>query len=280
MIEHDRTNAEEPGAPSINSDAPAAPSKVAVRADTIQILNVPVHRLTVDALNNQIAALIDSDQHALVLNVNVHCLNLAAENPWLEAFLNEAEIVFCDGAGVVLGARLLGHSMPPRITYADWMWQLADFAEQRGDSMFFLGAKPDVADLAAARLQERHPKLRIVGTQHGYFDQTVGSAENEAVLARINALEPNFLVLGMGMPLQEKWLMENWARVEANVALTGGAVFDYISGELQRAPEWMTNNHLEWLGRLAIEPGRLWRRYVLGNPRFLARVLDQRIRGH
>ncbi len=65
----------------------------------------------------------------------------------------------------------LGHAMPPRITYADWMWQLADFAEQRGDSMFFLGAKPGVADLAAARLQEHHPKLRIVGTQHGYFDQ-------------------------------------------------------------------------------------------------------------
>lgn len=246
--------------------------------ECVRILNVNVHKLTAEALNDQLARMIDTNQHALVLNVNVHCLNLAAENPWLEAFLNRAEIVFCDGAGVVMAARLLGHDMPPRITYADWMWQLAALCEQRGYSLYFLGAKPGVAELAATRLRERHPDLRIAGTHDGYFDQTAGSAANEAVIAGINDARPNILVLGMGMPLQEKWLMENWSRIEANVALTGGAVFDYVSGTLQRAPAWMTDNHLEWLGRLAIEPGRLWRRYVVGNPLFLARVLRQRLR--
>lgn len=246
--------------------------------ESVRILNVPVHKLTVEALNNQLAQLIDSDQHALVLNVNVHCLNLAAENPWLEAFLNQSEIVFCDGAGVVLAARILGHDMPPRITYADWMWQLAAFCEEHGYSMYFLGAKPSVAELAATRLQQRHPKLRIVGTRDGYFDKTSDSKENRAVIEGINAVKPNILVLGMGMPLQEEWLMNNWPLINANVALTGGAVFDYVSGTLQRAPTWMTDNHLEWLGRLVIEPSRLWRRYVVGNPVFLTRVLRQRLR--
>ena len=122
----------------------------------------------------------------------------------------------------------------------------------------------------------RYPGLRIAGTYHGYFDKTPGSPENEAVLQRINAARPNILILGFGMPLQERWLLENWERVDANLALTGGAVFDYLSGELRRPPRWMTEHGLEWLGRMLIEPRRLWRRYVVGNPLFLWRVLLQR----
>ena len=79
------------------------------------------------------------------------------------------------------------------------------------------------------------------------------------------------------MPLQEHWLMENWHRIESNIALTGGAVFDYVSGDLRRAPRWMNENGLEWLGRLVIEPRRLWRRYLVGNPHFLYRVFRQRL---
>jgi N-acetylglucosaminyldiphosphoundecaprenol N-acetyl-beta-D-mannosaminyltransferase len=81
----------------------------------------------------------------------------------------------------------------------------------------------------------------------------------------------------MGMPIQELWLEENWDRVNANIALTGGAVFDYISGDLKRAPHWMTDHGLEWLGRLIIEPRRLWKRYMIGNPLFLWRVFRHHI---
>jgi N-acetylglucosaminyldiphosphoundecaprenol N-acetyl-beta-D-mannosaminyltransferase len=207
------------------------------------------------------------------LNVNANCLNLAYGNDWLRSFINSAETVFCDGAGVILGARILGYRTPQRITYADWIWQLAQFAEPRGFTFFFLGARPRVADKAAARLKERFPNLRIAGCHHGYFDKTPSSAENEAVIWRINAVRPNILIVGFGMPLQERWLMENWERIEANVALTGGAVFDYVSG----APRWMSDHGLEWLGRLIIEPRRLWKRYLTGNPIFIWRVLKQRL---
>jgi len=246
--------------------------------DRFRVLGVQVFGLTVKELHARIGAFIHQDRKALVLNVNVNCLNLAYERPWLRNFLNTAEIVFCDGAGVVLGARILGHRIPQRITYADWMWQLAEFAEPHGFTFFFLGARPGTTEKAAALLIERFPGLQIVGAHHGYFDKTPGSAENEAVIQKINAVRPNILVMGFGMPLQEHWLMENWARIQANVALTGGAVFDYISGELRRAPRWMTDHGLEWLGRLIIEPGRLWRRYLVGNPLFLWRVLRQRLR--
>lgn len=243
----------------------------------LQILGVQVSALTVTRLHAYIGTYIRQDQRALVLNVNANCLNLAYKQPWLCNFLNTADVVFCDGAGVILGVRLLGHHPPRRITYADWMWQLAEFAEPRGFTFFFLGARPGVADGAAACLKARFPNLRIVGTDHGYFDKTPGSPGNEAALKKINAVKPSILIVGFGMPLQERWLMENWDRIEANVALTGGAVFDYVSGELRRAPRWMTDHGLEWLGRLIIEPRRLWRRYLVGNPLFLYRVLMQRL---
>lgn len=245
----------------------------------IEILGVRVDPLTVDELHQRLAEYIDGDQHALVLHANVHGINLAVEDPSMRQALAQADLLFCDGAGVILGARLLGHHIPERITYADWTWQLAEFAEQRGYSFFFLGAKPGVAQAAADRLLERHPNLKIVGVRDGYFNKTPSHPENEAVLQCINQCRPNILIVGMGMPLQEQWLRENWPRLEANVALTGGAVFDYLSGELQRAPTWMTGHGLEWLGRLLIEPRRLWRRYLVGNPIFLSRVLKERFLG-
>lgn len=240
----------------------------------VQLLGIDIHPVTVDQLHAYVADVITCHDKALVLNVNVHCMNLAYENPWLRTFLNSAELVFCDGAGVRLGARLNGTHLPERITYADWVWQLAAFAEPRGLTFYFLGARPGVAAAAAARLRERHPALQIVGIRDGYFDHTAGSAENGRVIDAINTARPNILMLGMGMPLQEQWLMRNWPNLDANIALTGGAVFDYVSGSLQRAPRWMTDHGLEWLGRLAIEPRRLWRRYVIGNPLFLLRVLQ------
>jgi N-acetylglucosaminyldiphosphoundecaprenol N-acetyl-beta-D-mannosaminyltransferase len=93
----------------------------------------------------------------------------------------------------------------------------------------------------------------------------------------INAAKPQILVVGFGMPRQERWLMENWDRVDANFALAGGAVFDYFSSRLRRGPRLLTDNGFEWLARLLVEPARLWRRYLLGNPLFLLRVLRQRL---
>ena len=246
-------------------------------SDIISLLNVRVRPLTVETLHIEIVKIIVDNGHALIVNVNVHCINLSYQQLWLREFLNLAEINFCDGAGVKLGAKILGYHIPERITYADWVWKLAEFAAPRGFTFFFLGAHPGVADKAAANLKARFPDLRIVGAHHGYFDKSPGSAENEAVIEQINAVKPNILIVGFGMPLQERWLMENWDRIDANVALTGGAVFDYVSGELQRAPRWMTDNGLEWLGRLLIEPRRLWKRYIIGNPLFLWRVIKQRL---
>ncbi len=247
------------------------------RPGRVEVLGVGVDPLTVDGLHAQIRRLVRR-RGGVVLNVNAHCLNLCYGDPGLRRFFNAADLVFCDGAGVGLAARVLGGRLPGRITYADWLPRLATFAEREGLSLFFLGARPGVAEKAARELGATRPDLKVAGVHHGFFDHAAGGPENEAVVTEINALMPDVLVLGLGMPLQERWLMENLRELDVGVALTGGAVFDYASGGLRRGPRLLTENGLEWLARLLVEPRRLWRRYLLGNPLFLARVLLQRWR--
>jgi N-acetylglucosaminyldiphosphoundecaprenol N-acetyl-beta-D-mannosaminyltransferase len=241
------------------------------------VLGVGVDPLTVGELHAAIKRLVESGEQCTVLNVNANCLNLLYTDAALHGFFEGADLVFCDGAGVMLAARLLGGRIPERITYADWAWRLAAFAEAEGLSLFLLGARPGVAERAAKRLLTLYPELRISGVEHGYFDHGPGSTENEVILRKVNAAEPDILIVGLGMPLQERWLMENRDALRANVALTGGAVFDYVSGGLRRGPRLLTDNGFEWLARLIVEPRRLWRRYLIGNPLFLLRVLGQRL---
>ena len=246
------------------------------RAGRINVLGVGVDPITVAELHAEIARLLRGGRLGLVLNVNAYCLNLCYKDSALRDVLNGADVVFCDGAGVMLAARILGWRIPARITYADWIWQLADFAAAEGFSLYFLGARPGVAQEAARRLRERYTDLKVVGVRHGYFDHSAGSAENEALLEEINSCAPDILLVGLGMPLQERWLTENRHMLgTAGVALTCGAAFDYASKRLRRGPRLLTGSGLEWLARLIREPRRLWRRYLLGNPLFLLRVLRQ-----
>ena len=249
------------------------------RSSRVNVLGVGVDPVTVEELHAGIKRLLEGGRRGTVLNVNANCLNLIYEDAALRGFFDDADVVFCDGSGVMLAARLLGGRIPERITYADWAWRLAAFAEAEGLSLFLLGARPGVAKRAAQEFLARHPCLNITGIGHGHFDHTPGSEENEAVLREVNAAGPDILIVGMGMPLQERWLMENRSRLDAGVTLTGGAVFDYVSGGLRRGPRLLTDNGFEWLARLLVEPRRLWRRYLLGNPLFLLRVLRQLLEG-
>jgi len=249
----------------------------AVKPASSHILGVRVDPVSQQDLKTEIKRILDAGEKRLFLNVNVNCLNQATEFSWLREFLNSAYLVFCDGYGVKVGGFLLGHHIPERITFGDWIYPLSSFASEHGYTLFLLGAKPRVAEKAASRLQELNADLRIVGTHHGYFDKTRDSIENRRVIEIINEARPHILLVCFGMPLQEQWLLENWESLDANIAFTGGAVLDYVAGVLKRPPRWMTNSGLEWLGRLLIEPRRLWKRYLIGIPIFFWRILKQRV---
>lgn len=237
---------------------------------------IPVHPFTVESLHEYMGAVLAARRRARILNVNVHAMNLAHRLPAFRVLLQEAEAVFCDGEGVRLAARLTGQRLPARITYADWLWQLAAWCAAGGRTLYFLGARPGVAAEAAERLVAAHPGLRIVGVRHGYWGRE--GVSDEEVVAAIDACRPDVLVLGLGMPWQELWLGSWWERLTTSIVLTGGACFDYASGRLARCPSWMRRRGLEWLYRLLQEPRRLVARYALGNPWFLGRILIGRLR--
>ena len=240
------------------------------RSGAFDLIGVPVHPVNRKEVHQLIENVIHCSEKALVLNVNIHCVNLAWRHAWLRDFLKEAALVFCDGDGVRWGLKILGYKPPPKITYDRWIWELCEFCDREKFSLFFLGGKPGVSEQAAHRLKARYPGLKIAGTQDGYFAKE--GEENEQRIAAINRLKPDILVVGFGMPLQEKWLAQNWRRIQAHIFLTGGAVFDYASGSAKRAPQWMLEWHLEWLFRFIQEPHRLFIRYAFGIPYFFLRI--------
>lgn len=239
-------------------------------------MGIPVHQVDVEKIHAFLKSVIGQGMKALVLNVNIHSVNLALRHLWLREFLNSAQLVFCDGDGVRWGLRILGYEPPPKVTYDRWIWQLAQFCEKEAYRLFFLGGKPGVAEAARQEMKSRFPKLEITGAEHGYFPKA--GAENERVIEKINRAKPDILVVGFGMPLQERWLKDYWERIDAHIFLTGGAVFDYVSGGLRRAPRWMIQTHLEWLFRLLGEPRRLSARYLFGIPYFFLCVLIEKYR--
>ncbi len=237
----------------------------------IDLLGVGVDPLPRDELIPTIAGWIDNRQSRTVSYLNVHVLNQALTEPSLRSFLATADLVYCDGNGIRLGAHLLSHSIPDRMTGADWIWDLAAAAAGRW-RIYWIGGKPGVTQEAATILQREHPQL-VVGTDHGFHPRT--GAEDAACINRINQFQPDIVLVGMGTPEQEKWVAERRAHLEAPVVWCLGATADFISGVVPRGPQWLTDR-AEWLSRLVAQPSRLWRRYLFGNTLFLARVLRHR----
>jgi len=245
--------------------------------EKVDILGVYVDRVRLDEVLQTIHEAIQHEKRIHIANVNIHAINLAYEQEWFRQFLNTSDLVYCDGMGILLGARLLGDDIPERFTPADWVWELAKMCVHNEYSIFLLGNPPGIADEAAGKLNEVFSDLRIVGTHHGYFDKSIDSLENQSVLNQINSENPDILFVGFGMPLQEKWLLENWSRLQVNVAIPCGALFEYLSGNLRRGPRWMTENYLEWLARVIISPIRYLNRYLRDIPLFIYRIIKQRI---
>lgn len=206
--------------------------------------------------------------------VNAHVLNQAARDAELADFLRQLDLCYCDGNGVRLAARMLGASLPERMTGADWIWDLARRAEGHLRLHWVAGA-PGVTEEAAQRIRARHPRLHIT-TDHGFHDKE-GSA-NDALIDEINATDPDIVLVGMGTPLQEHWVAANRHRIQAPVVWVLGATADFVAGVVPRpGPAWLVD-HAEWLSRLAADPRRLAGRYLFGNAEFLARVARQRLR--
>jgi len=246
-----------------------------VSADpTIEILGVPIARLTIQAALQRLVRLHAETGPSLVAYANAHTLNLASRDPGYREVLRSAAIVLNDGSGVGIAARLWGRPFPANLNGTDLNPLILGLAADEGWPVYLLGARPGVAGVAAQKMTERFPGLEVVGTHSGYF----AAAEETDVVAEIRASGAELLMVALGNPLQETWLARHLEATGVRVGIGVGAFFDFTAGSVARAPSWMNRWGIEWVWRLAQEPGRMWRRYVLGNPAFLARVVRERIR--
>jgi len=240
-----------------------------------EVLGVPIARLDPARALSEAQRLYEDDSPATVAYANAHTLNLALEDPSYGDVLRRADLVLNDGKGLMLAGAILGHRFPADLNGNYFTPMLLDRAAAHNWSVFILGARPGVAERVAATLRAKHPGLEIAGTMHGHF-----SPDEEAeVVARIRATSPGLLLVGMGNPLQEKFLARRLSDSGASLGLGVGAYLDFQIGEVPRAPSWMNRIGLEWVHRLWQEPRRMWRRYLIGNPRFVWRVLKSRVRG-
>ena len=239
----------------------------------IKILNSRVHLISVEYLHMHIRDSILNDNKRIIGNLNIHAANIAFKSHLYRRFLNECSLIFCDGKGIQLGAWLLGKDIPEHITYHTWTWQLLKFCEEKNFSLFFLGSKDGVGQKAIVNMKKKYPKLKL-SCHHGYFDKN--GDENGKVIEMINKFNPNIIIVGFGMPLQEKWILENKENINTNIFLNGGAFLEWMSGNQKQAPAILTSLGLEWFYRLMKEPRRLFHRYVIGNPLFIYRILKQR----
>jgi N-acetylglucosaminyldiphosphoundecaprenol N-acetyl-beta-D-mannosaminyltransferase len=243
----------------------------------INVLGVEIDNISLDEILGRIEESIIGCDRIVITNVHVKGLNIACQQDWFRNYLNSSDLVFCEGKGVKLAARWLGYKNVYVHTFVDWIDRLAELAESRGFSFFFLGNPPGIAMQATQVLQAKFPKIKIAGAYHGYFNKQSGHIENEVVVEMINDAQPDILMVGFGMPLQEKWTSDNWHRLDAKVAIMCGALPEYIAGTLPRAPKWMTENYLEWIGRLIISPRRYWKRYLYDNSVLLFRILKYKL---
>jgi N-acetylglucosaminyldiphosphoundecaprenol N-acetyl-beta-D-mannosaminyltransferase len=204
--------------------------------------------------------------------VNAHCMNIAAVDPEYREVLATSELVFADGVGMRLAGRLLGDPIADNVNGTDMFPALCAALAGSELSIFLLGARPGVAEQVGDWVAANHPGVTVAGCLPGYF----GEHQIAQVVATIRASGASILLVAMGVPQQELWIRDHQAECGVPVALGVGGLFDFYSGRVRRAPVWMRRCGLEWAFRLLQEPGRLWRRYLVGNWLFVGRVLLER----
>jgi N-acetylglucosaminyldiphosphoundecaprenol N-acetyl-beta-D-mannosaminyltransferase len=243
-------------------------SKLAPRA---RVLGCEIDRFGLSEAVERCERHIDARVPAQHMAVNAAKVVAMQDDTELLRLVNSCEIVTADGQAVVWASRLLGDPLPSRVTGIDLMQELLVLAEAKGYGVYLLGARAEVLERAVTRVRCLHPELRIVGHRDGYFSEE----EEPGIVAAIRRAKPDLLFVAMPSPRKERFIGD-W-REELNVPFcmgVGGSI-DVLAGVTRRAPELLQRLGLEWAYRLAQEPRRLLRRYLVGNWRFIALTLRQ-----
>jgi len=240
----------------------------------MNILGVGVHAIRMADALEILSCWIEQRVKAQVVVCPVYTVMLGREDAELGRIIASAGLVTPDGMPLVFVGHLMGYRDVERVYGPDLMQAFCQRAAQAGYRSFLYGGAPGVAEQLAAVLTQRYPGLNIVGTYSPPFRELTPQ-ETAEIRAQINAAQPDVVWVGLGTPKQDKWIAANQPHLDAPVLIGVGAAFDFLGSRVRQAPRWVQRSGLEWLFRLATEPRRLWRRYLVYNPLFIAGILMQ-----
>lgn len=240
------------------------------RRKITHIFGTPFFTGTMDEALAQLDALVKSKKTHHAAFINAHCLNIAYKDRAYREVLQKCSAVFADGIGARIGAKMLNHRVEENVNGTDMFPLLA----QRPYRIYLLGGTPEVAQKALENARAIKGKAEFVGCSDGFFR----NKSEEELFAELRVLKPDILLVAMGVPKQEMWIKDHLEDLPDCVAIGVGGLLDFVSERIPRAPMWMRKWNMEWCFRLYQEPGRLFKRYIIGNPLFIIRVFVSRYR--
>ncbi|MCB4755518.1 MAG: WecB/TagA/CpsF family glycosyltransferase [Elusimicrobia bacterium] len=267
------TSATLEASPNIGAVAPKQPE-----IPTHYILGIRFHSLqlnqALDIIDHFIA---ERTPHQISFS-NAQTIALCQKDPELQRIINQSHLNLADGMSIVWGAQMLGLKLPERVAGPDLMNALCQCATEKNYRIFLLGSTPSNLLNLKDVLMKRWPSLPLAGMYSPPIRDRFNGNENEQIIHCVQAARPDILFAGISCPKQEYWIAENLQQLNVPVCLGVGAAFDFLSGRIPRAPEWLRRRGLEWLFRLSREPRRLWKRYLLGNLIFLSLLAREKIK--
>ena len=244
--------------------------------ESVSILGVNVSVINIETALTVVDKWIDEGESQFVCFRDVHGVMAAQKDDALRKAHDKAGMIAPDGMPLVWTGRAWGHDRIDRVCGPDFMLESCKHSVSRGYKHFLYGGAPGVAEKLGEVLREKFPGVQIAGTHCPPF-RDLSAEEDEASVQMITESGANLVWVGLGSPKQEKWMADHVGRIDGAILFGVGAAFDFHAGIVKRAPRWMRKSGLEWLYRLASEPRRLWRRYVVMAPKFLFRILLQSI---
>lgn len=248
----------------------------------------PVERLNIGSIAidqySQVALVDEMLHHALygtvtrqVVTANAQFYVLAQKSRRFRLCLREAEYICADGMPIVWACTTLYDGCVPRIAGVDLIEKLCRRGAAHKLRVFLLGGKPEAAGRTAEILKARYPGIQMAGVDCPPWGFERRQESLQKVLDHVAAAKPHVIFVGLGAPKQELFIRNHLRRLHVPLAIGIGGSFEILSGSLSRAPEWMRTSGLEWLYRFLQEPGRLWKRYLIGNAEFLWHLMKWRL---
>ena len=242
--------------------------------DRVNLFDLEFDNITMTEAVNLVGEIVETRQKKTAFFVNPDCLNKIFSDKDYYNVLKDSEYIFPDGIGVNIACKIIGEPLRENVNGTDMLPFLCQMCESNSRSIYLLGGGELVAQTMRDKLCQKYENLSIVGARDGFFDR---ETETDSVIEDINLSGADVLLVAFGAPLQEKWIARNRDKLHCNVLMGVGGLFDFYSERTQRAPAWMREIGIEWVYRLMQEPGRMWRRYIIGNPLFVYRVLKWKL---